>query len=314
MQDSITRFLIEETELAESGEQRVPSVRGELVQLDSQWQAMLKHVNYPVAVQKILGEAVAATLLLAETIKFNGSLTLQVRSQKAISLLVVQANADNTVRGMANYTESPAEWDLNADDLSLQTLMGGGQMVITIEMGEGMADYQGIVPLEGETLQDAIGAYFEQSEQLPTHLWLCEAEGKLAGMLVQKLPNDSQQSDTQTIDQDLWHRIHQLASTIKNDELLGLDKPTILHRLFHEENVRVFEDKPIAFKCNCSREKTQSVLKSIGKDEAMAALEEQGNITVQCQFCNAREVFDAVDVHALFSEMTVHTQSNANTH
>lgn len=312
MQDSITRFLIEDIESSEpteSNEQGVPSVRGELVQLDSQWQAMLKHVDYPVAVQKILGEAVAATLLLAETIKFNGSLTLQVRSQKAISLLVVQANADNTVRGMANYTESPAEWDLNADDLSLQTLMGGGQMVITIEMGEGMADYQGIVPLEGEKLQDAIGTYFEQSEQLPTYLWLCEHAGKLAGMLVQKLPNESREQD-----EDLWHRTYQLASTIKDDELLNLDKPTILHRLFHEEDVRVFEDNPITFKCNCSREKTQSVLKSIGKDEAMAALEEQGNITVQCQFCNASEVFDAVDVYALFSEMTVHTQSNANTH
>lgn len=312
MQDAITRFLIEEVESAEpneSSEQRVPSVRGELVQLDDQWKAMLKHVDYPVAVQKILGEAVAATLLLAETIKFDGSLTLQVRSQKAISLLVVQANADNTVRGMANYTESPAEWDLNADDLSLQSLMGGGQMIITIEMGEGMADYQGIVPLEGEKLQDAIGAYFEQSEQLPTHLWLAEQAGKLAGMLVQKLPNDGQQSDA-----DLWRRVHQLASTVKDDELLSLDKQTILHRLFHEEDVRIFEDKPIVFKCNCSREKTQNVLKSIGQDEAMAALEEQGNITVQCQFCNASEVFDAVDVHALFSDMAVHTEASANTH
>lgn len=273
--DSLSRFLIEGS-----------NVRGEIVQLGDSWQEVLRRADYPLHVQRLLGEATAATALLAATIKFEGALTLQVRGDGPIELLVVQVTSDNTLRSMA-------KWNGHADTDSLLALIGNGQIVITVEQGEGKRDYQGVVPLQGEHLQDAIGAYFEQSEQLPTQLWLAADDSTAAGMLLQKLPGETQ-------DKDLWGRVNQLAATIQAEELLELNDESILHRLFHEEAVRLFEAESLSFRCTCSRSKVESALLSLGREEVESVLQEQGDIRVECQFCKHEQVFDSVDVAELF--------------
>ncbi len=275
--DAISRFLIDNS-----------NVRGEVVQLADSWREILCRADYPHSVKQLLGEAVAATALLAETIKFAGALTLQVRGSGQIELLVVQVTADKTLRGMAKCAEQ-------VTGSSLQELLGDGQMLITIEMGAGKQDYQGVVPLLGERLQDAIGAYFEQSEQLPTQVWLSCDDQHAAGLLLQKLPGEAQ-------DEDLWQRVSQLAATVKPEELLALNADSLLHRLFHEESLRLFAPESLRFACTCTRERTAEAIKAMSQPEAQALVEAEGEIRVQCQFCQQAYVFTGEQVAALFAE------------
>lgn len=278
-QDSITRFLIDSAH-----------VRGEVVRLCDSWQAILRRADYPQSVRNLLGEAVAATALLAETIKFDGSLTLQVRGAGQIELLVVQVTSDNTLRGMAKCAEV-------VTGETLQELLGDGQMAITIEMGEGKQDYQGIVPLQGERLQDAIQGYFENSEQLPTRVWLTADEQSVAGLFLQKLPGEDAEDET-----DHWERMTLLAGTVKDEELQTLDADRLLYRLFNEEEVRLFEAQALSFQCSCSQQRTANAIKAMPKAEALDIVAEEGEIKVQCQFCKANYVFDKGGVEALFED------------
>ena len=273
--DQLHRFLIENT-----------NVRGELVHLNATWKAVLERADYPENVRRILGEGLAACALLSATIKFKGSLVLQIRGDGPLHFLVIQATSDGTMRAIAR-------WHGEVPDHGLESIFGNAQMAITIEPVEGEA-YQGIIALQGEHLNQALESYFQQSEQLNTRLWLSTDDHACAGLLLQEMPGDK-------LDADAWQRTTHLASTITPAELLKLDTVECLHRLFHEEDIRLFESEPLSFRCNCSRERISSMLLSMGSDEAHNILEEHGSIEVDCEFCNAHYLFDAVDVEAIFA-------------
>jgi len=276
--DILNRFLFEHTR-----------VRGELVHLDATWQAVLQRHAYPPRVREVLGEAMVAAVLLSTTIKFDGSLTLQLTGEGALSMLVVQATSRRTVRGLAHWREPLPE----AGDLG--ELTGNARLAITIDPGQGMDRYQGIVALEGEPdLSAALATYFSRSEQLDTRLWLAAGPERAAGMLLQRLPGTDE-------DPDAWPRTVQLADTLTDPELLGLGHREILHRLFHEEDVRFFESEPVSFRCSCSRERIEHMLRGLGYDEVQSILEEQGRVEVTCEFCNQHYRFDAVDAERLFA-------------
>ncbi len=274
--DLLHRFIIENT-----------NVRGEIIHLNATWQAILQRAEYPESVRSILGEALAACALLSATIKFKGSLILQIRGNGPLHLLVAQATSEGNMRGIAR-------WHDDVPKHNLKSIFGEGQMVITIEPPKG-DPYQGIIALEGEHINEAIEAYFQQSEQLNTKLWLCSDNDSCAGFLLQEMPGEK------TDDKDAWQRSVHLASTITNQELLQLSVKEILHRLFHEDDVRLFESEPFCFRCSCSRERISSMILSLGANEAGSIIEEQGKIAVDCEFCNAHYEFDAVDVEALFA-------------
>lgn len=273
--DQLHRFLIENT-----------NVRGELVHLNATWQAILERTEYPENVRKILGEALAACALLAATIKFDGSLILQIRGDGPLHMLVIQATSDGTMRAIAR-------WHGDVPDHGLKSIFGNGQMLITIEPERG-EPYQGIITLQGDYLNQALEAYFQQSEQLNTRLWLVSSSQACGGFLLQEMPGDNP-------DTDAWDRTTHLASTLTSTELLQLSAKEFLHRLYHEEDVRLFKSAPLCFRCDCSRERISNMLISLGIDEVHSILEEQGNINVDCEFCNAHYSFDAVDIEALFA-------------
>jgi len=274
--DLLHRFIIENT-----------NVRGEIIHLDATWKAILERAEYPETVRSILGEALAACALLSATIKFEGSLILQIRGNGPLHLLVVQATSEGNMRGIAR-------WQGDVPDHNLKSIFGEGQMVITIEPPKG-DPYQGIIALEGEHINEAIETYFQQSEQLNTRLWLCSDNNSCAGFLLQEMPEEK------TDDTDAWQRAVHLASTITNQELIELSVKEVLHRLFHEDDVRLFESEPICFRCTCSRERISSMLLSLGVDEANSIIEEKDKIDVDCEFCNAHYEFDKVDVEAIFA-------------
>ncbi len=273
--DSLHRFLFEAF-----------PVRGELVRLDAAWREVLARYDYPPAVRDLLGQTMSAAALLAATIKFEGHLTLQMHGNGALDLLVVQCTSGLNLRGLARWQ--------GAGDVSAADLLGQGRLVITIEPTGGGERYQGIVPAEGGSIAGIVEEYFSRSEQLPTRLWL-DADGDCAaGLLLQRLPG---QSD----DADAWNRTGKLAETVSGAELRELPAEQLLLRLFHEETVRLFESHPVSFRCGCSRERIESLIRGMGVDEARDILHQEGSIRIACEFCNRRYELDAVDVAQLFS-------------
>ncbi len=277
MSDGLQRFLFEQE-----------PVRGEFVHLETAWQALLARTQYPPVVRDLLGEAVAAAVLMAATVKFDGTLTLQIQAAGPVHLLVVQVTADQTVRGLARWQ---AELPQSA---ALADLCGEGTLVMTIDDRRGGDPYQGVVSLGGGRLADALEGYFQQSEQLPTRLHLAANAYTAAGLMLQRVPGELD-------DADLWNRVTRLGSTVSADELLSLPPETLMHRLYHEETLRVFEPASVAFRCRCSRERIAAMIVGLGADDARALVSEQGEVAVDCEFCGAGYRFDAVDVEALLS-------------
>lgn len=273
--DRVHRFLFDQQ-----------NIRGEFVQLDDTWREVLTRADYPAPLRAILGEAMAAATLLVATLKISGSLTMQIRGSGPMHLLVVQAFSNGGTRGLAR-------WHDDISSGSLASLTGGGQLVITIDPEDGER-YQGIVPLTGERLQDALAHYFNQSEQLPTRLWLSADSTVAAGLLIQALPGERD-------DADGWDRVLHLAGTVTDDELRRLDVDTLLRRLYHEETLRLFDPSPVMFHCSCSREKIINMLRQLGHMALSEAVAERGLIDVDCEFCGQSYRFDSVDVGAVFA-------------
>ncbi len=279
--DSLRRFLFEGLQ-----------VRGEIVRLDDAWRRVLEYQDYPPDVRAALGEALAASVLLASTLKFDGMLTLQLQGDGPMHLLVAQCTSQGAVRGLA-------KWEGDAPTGDLGELAGDARLAITIERGPGKDRYQGIVPVVGASLSECLDSYFEGSVQVPTRLWLTTGGERSAGMLLQRLPEAVAGHDDED---DHWERLTALAATLRSEELLDLSHRELLRRLFAEDDVRMFEEQPIEFACSCGRERVATTLRMLGRAEIAQLIEEQGAVEVRCEFCIRPYRFDAVDAEGLFAD------------
>ncbi|MDN0073805.1 Hsp33 family molecular chaperone HslO [Crenobacter sp. SG2303] len=262
-------------------------VRGALVRLDAAWQEVLSRRDYPAPIRNALGELLAAGQLLAANLKFDGTLVLQLQGKGALKVLVVECNADRTVR-------ATAKWEGEVADVGLRDLVGeGGMFVITLDPKNGNDPWQGIVALEGGSIAEMLSHYMQRSEQLDTWMMLAADGETAAGLLLQRLPDGHG-------DADGWPRVQTLADTLTREELLGLDADVLLTRLYHEEQVRVFDAEPVSFLCSCSRERVGDMLKMLGGEEVGDIVLEQGSVEIGCDFCNQQYVFDEDDVRELF--------------
>lgn len=274
------------------------AVRGEIVHLEASWKAVLDRRNYPPALRTVLGELMAAAALLSATLKFSGSLIMQIQGGGPVKLLVVECGADMTMRAMAHWNGDLAE------GATLPELVGEGRFVITIDPKKGVQTYQGIVDLEGGSVAAVLENYMQRSEQLDTRIRLAADSHGAAGMLLQKMP-DGPEADT-----DAWNRAVLLGATVKSRELLDLPAREIIHRLFHEEDIRLFDSTPVHFGCTCSRERVANTLRMLGHDEIRSLLDEIGYIEVDCEFCNHHYVFDAVDAEQVFASDVIDPASH----
>lgn len=264
------------------------AIRGALMQASDSWQAWVSHRSYPATVRTLLGEAMAAAPLMASTLKFEGRLSLQAEGDGAVSMLVVQANHHLEMRGMAR-------WNGEIGGAPSPALLGKGRLGLILEpMGEG-ARYEGLVPLEGETLADCLKTYFRQSEQLDTEIRLAADGQGMAGLLLQRMPAESSE------DEDAWARLTALAETLKPEELLRLTAQEILRRLFHEEALEVFSPRPVPIACACSHGRTSGLLLGMGEQEVRSILAEQGEVEMECGFCGQRYVYGSLDIDQLFA-------------
>ena len=294
MSDTLYRFQLENLH-----------VRGEWLSLSESWQQIQQTTDYPPAIRQILGEALVSVSLLADSLKFDGSLVLQIHGTAPVTMLVVQANSDGSIRGMANW-QGEIDPSASFNDLFQPSIDSNGKksqttMAISVEPSSTQGErYQSLVSLEGETLSECFTQYFAQSEQLNTRIWLAVDDKTAAGLMLQSLPSDEVEMQS-----DGWNHASILADTIKQDELLKLPALDLLHRLYHEEDLRIYDPKNLRFECTCSLAKIEHAVRSIGSEEASSIIEEQGQITVDCDFCNTNYVLDSVDVTRLFSQADV---------
>ena len=259
--DISQRFTIEQTD-----------ARGEVVRLSESYQSAFRHIDYPDTLKPLLGEAMAAAVLLSATLKFEGKLSIQLQGKGPVSLLLVQATHDRKLRGLLKWKDEIA-------DPSFRALTAGATLVITIEPDAGKR-YQGVVPLEGESLAQCLEYYFLQSEQLPTQVWLTADQTTAAGFLLQKLPKQGEHLAPEN-----WEHISIIAKTITDEELLSLDFETLLYRLFHAEGVRVYDPHPVTFECVCSIKRCENAILSLGSEEIEKMVQQNQAIDMSCEFC-----------------------------
>lgn len=281
-QDQFQRFIFEHSQ-----------VRGAWVQLGDSFREIINQPPYPDSVRQLLGESLVASVLMSSTLKFEGTLSLQAAGEGALRTLMAECSHDRKIRGLARFDEQAMSGE------TLHELLGQSRMAITITPEKGQR-YQGVVPREADNLAGCLEEYFERSEQIATSLFLFADGDTAAGLLLQRLPGHTEEDD------DLWNRVNHLARTVEAEELLKLDSETLLHRLFHEETVRLYEPEPVEFRCSCSRERTLAALESIGKEECYSILDEQGSIDMDCQFCHANYRFNRNDIDHLFTGHTLH--------
>ncbi|MGC9401080.1 Hsp33 family molecular chaperone HslO [Vibrio genomosp. F10 str. 9ZC157] len=273
------------------------SVRGELVQVDEAYQQIISSKEYPAAVQKLLGELLVSTTLLTATLKFEGSITMQLQGDGPVSLVVINGDHEQKIRGVARY-----DGDIN-EQAGLHDLIGKGHLVITIEPKQGER-YQGVVGLEGDNLAEVLEGYFERSEQLKTRLWIRTGEynGKpcAAGMLIQVMP------DGTGTENDFEH-LEQLTNTVKNEELFSLEANDLLYRLYNQEQVQLFAPQPVTFHCGCSRERSGAAIMTVGQEEVADIIATEGSVSLHCDYCGTHYSFDEEQVKELFIEANLNS-------
>ncbi len=280
--DTVERFIIGDS-----------AVRGQIVVLSNSLDTVLAKHDYPLEIQGLLGELLAAAVMLVSTIKIEGSIILQAQGGNPVHLLMVECDHEHHVRALAR-------WEGEIEGKGFADLLGGSALVITIDPRNGER-YQGIVPLEGDSLSSALEFYFMQSEQLPTRFWLVQGNGRAAGFMLQQIPfNSGEQRSREQTDED-WNHVVCLAETLTAEEQLHLSPHTLLHRLFHEQDIRLMGRQPVEFRCTCSRARFASGLAGLGRQELEEIIAEQGSITTCCQFCNQTYIFDAVDIDLMYS-------------
>ncbi|MBA5602703.1 Hsp33 family molecular chaperone HslO [Pectobacterium aroidearum] len=265
------------------------AVRGELVTVNETYQRILTNHDYPSAVQTLLGEMLVATSLLTATLKFSGDITVQLQGDGPLKLAVINGNHQQQMRGVARL-----QGDI-APGSSLKEMVGNGYLVITITPTEGER-YQGVVGLEGETVAECLESYFQQSEQLPTRLFIRTGQHKgkqaAAGMLLQVLP-------AQDADRDDFDHLAQLTTTVKGEELFSLPATEVLYRLYHQEEVTVYEPQDVEFRCHCSRDRCADALMTLSDQEVNEMTEQDGEIDMHCDYCGTHYLFNSLDIRAI---------------
>ena len=310
--DEVRRFIVENR-----------PVRGHWVRLEGAWRELRAHRDYPQPVRELLGQAVAASVLLAATLKFRGQLTLQLQGNGAVSLLVAQCTHDFRLRAVARFDQEAVEalgpiaaeavpGNGNENGAVFRRLVGTeGRFAVTVEADERGARYQGIVPLSGDSLAGSLEAYFAGSEQLPTRVLLAADDDRGVGVLVQKLPDGAATDESQV--REVWEQAQRGIARLSAEDLLQCPVEELLGRGFADHDMRLFRGSPVQFDCRCSHGRVTGLLRALGADEVRDVLREEGSVTVTCEFCHRPYRFDESDVRALFADETPSGSGNPST-
>jgi molecular chaperone Hsp33 len=267
-------------------------VRGALIQLQRSWARMQLGNDYSPRETGILGQSAAATGLIAQSLKFRGKITLQVSGAGPLSMLVMQSTEKLEMRGMVR---APAIHE----QMSYSAMVDSCRCAITVDAGAMERPYQGIVEMLGDALSQSLENYFARSVQVRSHMTLVADQSVSGGILLQQMPEKGKPLE------DDWRRLGLLASTLRTDDLSDGIAAMLVGKLFAEDDVRVFRPRPVVFRCGCSRERTEEVLRLLGEEETRSACEEQGKVDVICEYCGRKRSFDSVDISRIFTDQPI---------
>ena len=265
-------------------------VRGALIHLSRSWRRMLRNHDYDPVVQETLGHAASAIGLIAQSMKFDGAVTLQIQGDGELRMLVMQCTSDLEVRGMVSFDE-------NGRAKNFGELVNNAHCAITVDAGD--RPHQGIVEIERSSLANSLENYYARSVQVPSHVMLVSDDSLSGGILLQQMPGQYMMND------DDWNRLGYIAKTLRTGDFDVSDGMELIGKLFAEDDVRVFRSKPVVFRCRCSQRRAEEVLRMLGEDETQSAMTEQGLVDVTCEYCGRRRSFDPIDISRVFAENVV---------
>jgi molecular chaperone Hsp33 len=262
-------------------------IRGAIVRLEETWRQVLARHHYPDDLCQLLGESLAATVLLTTGLKGAPKVSLQLQGEGPVTLLLIQCSSELKVRGMAQWRDASKD----------EPLLGQGRLTVTLDTAEDGTCYQGVVPLVSADLDACLEEYFRQSEQLPTRLTLRSTEQRVAGLLLQAVPGDDPPDDA-------FDTAAALAATVSAAELSGLTAKELLPKLFHDYDIRLFKARPVTHDCRCTPSHLAGVVRMLGADELASLIEETGKVELTCEFCSHAFHYDAADVDAILGGAT----------
>ncbi|MRX28213.1 Hsp33 family molecular chaperone HslO [Kangiella sp. HZ709] len=286
MSDNIQRFSFAEL-----------PIRGEIISLTKTIDTICDQHQYPKEVRHLLAESLAACCLLADIIKIEGRVSLQLQSASVIKLLLVECDNQGRMRGLLHINEE-YEHLINSDPFNFKQWVANGQLAITIDPDKGQR-YQGVVPLDQMTLAECLEDYFNMSEQLPTHIKIFADHHKAFGIFIQTLPQAADSSIGNEDTQQAFEHVTALTETVKQEEAFELSHEELLYRLFHQDEVSIYPEKTLKFECSCSRERNMAALTTLDPAELVSLVEEQNEIEMVCDFCSNKEIFNRQQIMEL---------------
>lgn len=280
-QDAVRKYLCDDA----------PDARLMTVKLGQSTDDMLDHQQMPAPIKALCAELVAATCVLAHMLKFDGEMIVQIKSAGPVTMMVAECSSEGRIR-------ATAQWDDIDHYTTFSELIGKGYMAVTVDPKHGER-YQGIVPLESGSIEGCINHYFDSSEQLDTKLWLSSDATTVAGLLIQRIPDEG---GSRTSTESNWETLSTLAATVTKEELASEAGPLLIYKLFHELSPRSFDPFSIRFDCSCTRERSSRAIRALGETEVKQLFAEQPSVTVDCHFCGRVYQYDQADLEWLLSD------------
>ena len=280
-QDAVRKYLCDDA----------PDARLMTVKLGQSTDDMLDHQQMPAPIKALCAELVAATCVLAHMLKFDGEMIVQIKSAGPVTMMVAECSSEGRIR-------ATAQWDDIDHYTTFSELIGKGYMAVTVDPKHGER-YQGIVPLESGSIEGCINHYFDSSEQLDTKLWLSSNATTVAGLLIQRIPDEG---GSRTSTASNWETLSTLAATVTKEELASEAGPLLIYKLFHELSPRSFDPFSIRFGCSCTRERSSRAIRALGETEVKQLFAEQPSVTVDCHFCGRVYQYDQADLEWLLSD------------
>ena len=262
-------------------------IRGSIVRLEETWRQVLAQHHYPDNLRQLLGESLAATVLLTTGLRGAPKVSLQLQGTGPVKLLLIQCSSELKVRGMAQWRDASAD----------EPLLSEGRLTVNLNTGDDGSVFQGIVPLVSAGLDACLEEYFRRSEQLPTRLTLTGTEQRVAGLLLQALPSNHPADNT-------FDTAAAQAGSASAAELSELSADRLLPRLFHDYSIRLFKPRPVTHDCRCTPSHLAGVVRLLGADELASLIEEKGEVKLTCEFCNRAFRYDAADVETILDGAT----------
>ena len=263
------------------------AVRGQLVRLENSFQTILQQHHYPHEISKLLGETLLTSILLMAPLKLEGNITVQFDGEGPISMLAAKCNHNYDIRALATF-------DKELIQSKVQEVFQKGRLAVTVQPDHTVKPYQSIINLSGGSITQAMESYFIQSEQLPTRFIFASNENTVAALMLQQLPESTDNTEND------WQHAITLANSVTEEELLTLPYEDILHRLYHQEEIRIYPKEKVQFKCPCTVEKMSMAVKTMGQAEAEHLLSNKQAITVTCEYCNNQYDFGKSEVMEMF--------------